>query len=196
MRNRKFLYIFFLALLLLSCSNKNSTVGFYSTSASISDEIDTTVVDDSEITDATAYSNDYNESNIVAIPFNVKNGVKTVPVTINDVIGVDMIVDTGCSGALISVSEARYLAEKGALTIDDLLGAENIVIADGSIVENMVVHLKKLSIGGKLIATDVTATVSNNIQAPLLLGNEVLNRVKSIAIDNEKRQILFQLYWK
>lgn len=194
MRNRKFLYIFFLALLLLSCSNKKSTVGFYSTSASISDEIDTTVVDDSEITDATAYSNDYNESNIVAIPFNVKNGVKTVPVTINDVIGVDMIVDTGCSGALISVSEARYLAEKGALTIDDLLGAENIVIADGSIVENMVVHLKKLSIGGKLTATDVTATVSNNIQAPLLLGNEVLNRVKSIAIDNEKRQILFQLY--
>lgn len=194
MRNRKFLYIFFLALLLLSCSNKKSTVGFYSTSASISDEIDTTVVDDSETTDATAYSNDYNESNIVAIPFNVKNGVKTVSVTINDVIGVDMIVDTGCSGALISVSEARYLAEKGALTIDDLLGAENTVIADGSIVENMVVHLKKLSIGGKLTATDVTATVSNNIQAPLLLGNEVLNRVKSIAIDNEKRQILFQLY--
>lgn len=179
---------------MFSCNNKNSTVDFYSSYDGLSDEADTAMVDDSEIVDTVAADDDYHESDIVAIPFKVKNGVKMVSVTINDVIGVDMIVDTGCSGALISQSEARYLAEKGALTIDDVVGSGKSVIADGSIVENTVVHLNKLTIGGRLTATDVTATVSNNIQAPLLLGNEVFNRVKAIAIDNEKQLILFQLY--
>lgn len=138
--------------------------------------------------------NDYDSNdNVVAIPFNVKEGVKVVPVTINDLIGVDMIIDTGCSGAMISLSEARYLVEKGSLTIDDVIGEGQSKIADGSIVENMFVRLKKITIGDELTATDVVATVSNSISAPLLLGNEVLDRVKTIAIDNENQLILFLL---
>lgn len=138
--------------------------------------------------------NDYDSNdNVVAIPFTVKEGVKIVPVTINDLIGVDMIIDTGCSGAMISLSEARYLIEKGSLTIDDVIGEGRSKIADGSIVENMVVRLNKITIGDELTATDVVATVSNSISAPLLLGNEVLDRVKTIAIDNDNQLILFLL---
>lgn len=133
------------------------------------------------------------EDDVVSIPFKEQGGVKTVEVNINDAIGVDMIVDTGCSGALISLSEARYLAEKGALSPDDIIGSSKSMIADGSIVENTVVVLRKLTIGGKLEATDVEATVSENISAPLLLGNEVLGRVKSISIDNDNKCILFKL---
>lgn len=186
MTNRLSTYSLFLLLFLSSCSNKRSNVSFYSSYNGNTNVADTAELDDLEEAET--------EDNIVAVPFQVRNGVKTISVTINDVIGVDMIVDTGCSGALISVSEARYLAEKGALTIDDVVGTNHSVIADGSIVEDMVVHLNKLTIGGKLTATDVTATVSKNIQAPLLLGNEILNRVKAIGIDNEKQLILFQLY--
>lgn len=131
------------------------------------------------------------ESDIVAIPFIVQDGVKLVDVEINDAIKVKMIVDTGCSGALISLSEARYLAEIGSLTADDILGEGQSMVADGRIVVNAMVRLKKLTIGGQLKALDVTATVSDNISAPLLLGNEVLDRVKSIVIDNEENQILF-----
>lgn len=133
------------------------------------------------------------EDDVVSIPYKEVGGVKTVEVNINDVIGVDMIIDTGCSGALISLSEARYLAEKGGLASDDIVGSSQAVIADGSIVENTVVILRKITIGGKLEATDVEATVSNSISAPLLLGNEVLGRVKSISIDNDNKCILFKL---
>lgn len=130
---------------------------------------------------------------IISIPFREQAGVKVVDVKINDVIGVEMIIDTGCSGALISLSEARYLAEKGTLTANDIIGSTQSMVADGRIVENMVVRLRKITIGGKLEATDVEATVSSNMSAPLLLGNEVLGRVSSISIDNENKNILFKL---
>lgn len=135
---------------------------------------------------------DTDESEI-AVPFKNTNGVKTVEVKINDAIGVDMIVDTGCSGTLISLSEARYLAEKGELSQDDILGTSQSLIADGSIAVNSVVRLRKLTIANKLSATDVTATVSDNISAPLLLGNEVFDRVKEFTIDNDNQQIIFHL---
>lgn len=134
------------------------------------------------------------DDNLVTVPFQIRNGVKTVSVMINDVISVDMIIDTGCSGALISLNEAMYLVNKGEITSEDIVGQGQSMIADGSIVENMVVRLRKLTIGGVLEANNVNATISNNIQAPLLLGNEVLDRVKSISIDNENRQLLFNLY--
>lgn len=140
------------------------------------------------------YTPDKDPNNIVAIPFSVIGGVKTLPVTINGIINVDMIVDTGCSGCLISLSEARYLFEKGQLTDDDFIGIGQSTIADGSIVENMVVRIKKIEIGGKLQASNIAATVSRNVAAPLLLGNEVLDRVRAISIDNESQCILFNLY--
>lgn len=172
-------------LTLAGCKSKNDTntsVSFYSAADYESDGAETSGSDFS------------GNGEVIAVPYRMEGGVKKVNVTINDVIGVDMIVDTGCSGALISLSEARYLAEKGALTSDDILGTTQSQIADGSIVENGVVLLRKVSIGGKITATDVTATVSENLNAPLLLGNEVLDRVKSISIDNEGQQILFEMY--
>lgn len=150
-----------------------------------------------ELVDSTEYSdyedNSINTSNIVAIPFIVENGVKYVDVKINDAIGVNMIIDTGCSGAMISLSEARYLVEKGTLTVDDVVGESKSLVADGRLVDNMIVRLHKITIGDKLSAENVMATISSNIDAPLLLGNEVLDRVKTIAIDNENQAILFYL---
>jgi len=133
----------------------------------------------------------FDETDIVTVPFIVQDGVKMVDVEINDAINVKMIVDTGCSGALISLSEARYLAEIGSLTEKDIIGEGKSMVADGRIVVNAMVRLRKMTIGGLLTASGVTATVSDNISAPLLLGNEVLDRVKSIVIDNEENQILF-----
>ena len=35
--------------------------------------------------------------------------------------------------------------------------------------------------------------VSNNINAPLLLGNEILDRLATIKIDNEQEALIFKL---
>lgn len=154
--------------LLLSCSSeKKDKVAYYSLEES------------PDIYDSGLQSGDE-----VEIPFREEGGVKYITVNVNGV-GFEMIFDTGCSGALISLAEAQYLAEKGKLTKEDILGMTQSQIADGSIVENMVVNLKEVIIGDRIRYPDVTATVSSNINAPLLLGNEVLNRHASVTIDNE-----------
>ena len=104
-----------------------------------------------------------------------------------------MIFDTGCSGTLISIAEANYLYQKGLLTENDFLGISKSMIADGSIVDNMVINLKEVIIADQILCPNVEATVSKNIDAPLLLGNEILNRTESYTIDNINRTITFKL---
>lgn len=171
---RIFLYCSF-ALLLLSCGGKKKKTSQY-----ISD-----------------VNMDISNSELVEVPYKEDCGVKFIHVKVNG-IGWDMILDTGCSGTLLSLSEARYMAEKGLLVQQDVLGTSQSQIADGSIVENTVVRLKHVSI----IASDdrtidcynVIATVSNNINAPLLLGNEVLDEVAyDYTIDNSRKVISFNV---
>lgn len=134
----------------------------------------------------------YTQENKIIVPYRNENGVKYVAVKVNGV-GFDMIFDTGCSGALISVAEANYLYQKGKLTQEDIIGTTQSQIADGSVVENMVVNLKEVLINDQIRCTDVNAIVSSNIASPLLLGNEVLDRVATITIDNENETLIFKL---
>lgn len=128
----------------------------------------------------------------VSVPFREEGGVKFIPVSVNGV-AFDMILDSGCSTALITVAEANYLYNKGRLTENDVLGASKSTIADGSIVENMVINLRQVVIGGKILCTDVQASVVENAHAPLLLGNDVLDRVASYSINNQTKTIDFIL---
>lgn len=133
------------------------------------------------------------ERETISIPYVEKNGVKYIAVKINGGPTFDMIVDTGCSGVLISIKEAQYLAQSGLLTEEDYRGNALSSIADGSIVENMVFNIKEMIIGGKIVCPDVNVTVSNNISAPMLLGNGVFDRISSFSIDNANKQIIFHL---
>lgn len=143
---------------------------------------------------------DYSSENIldeetINVPFVEQNGVKYVSAKINGV-SIDMIFDTGCSQTLISLLEAQMLAKRGLLTEDDYQGTTKSAIADGTIVEDMVFNLRTLElIAGdrSIICNNVLAQVSSNIQAPVLLGNGVLDRTASYTIDNEKKVIKFIL---
>lgn len=182
----KYLALLLVATFFVSCDGKKKRPAFYDNGA---DTIVDSVAYDDDI------SSDYEQmtdAEIISIPFTEKNGVKYVKVSVNG-FGFEMIFDTGCSGTLISVAEANYLYQKGYLTQDDIIGVTQSQIADGSIVENMVINLKEVIIDGKIRCTDVTATVSSNNNAPLLLGNEVLNRVAAYAVDNENKTINFKL---
>lgn len=128
----------------------------------------------------------------VAVPFRYNGGVKYLPVRVNGY-SFEMIFDTGCSDALISLAEANYLYQKGVLTTDDVLGIGNSTIADGSIVENMIVNLREVVVGDKIVCHDVKASVSNNTKAPLLLGNGVMDRLAAVTVDNENEVIIFKM---
>ena len=183
--NTKVLLVLLFAFCFYSCKEKKTQVPVFESSEE--------TMYDSDSSENEEMDTDESDLSEIAVPFKVNHGVKTVEVKINDAIGVDMIVDTGCSGTLISLSEAKYLAEKGELSQDDVLGTSQSLIADGTITVNSVIRLRKLTIANKLSATYVTATVSDNIAAPLLLGNEVFDRVKEFTIDNDNQQIIFHL---
>lgn len=182
----KYSILCFMVVFFVSCTSEKKKHAFYDKSV------------DAE-TDSLFYNNgisignsQMSKSEIISIPFTEQGGVKCINVTVNGV-GLEMIFDTGCSHTQISIAEAKYLYQKGKLKQEDLLGHTNAQIADGSIVEAMVVNLKEVVLDGKIIFKDVKATVSSNNDAPLLLGNEILDRVASYVIDNENYIIKFKL---
>lgn len=174
---KKFLTFTCLILLLLSSCEKRKKIYI---------DMDTSVDTATESMDNSL------EGTEISVPYREVSGVKIVNVRVNGV-GFDMIFDTGCSETLISPAEAIYLLQKGLLTENDIIGYTKSMIADGSIVENTVVNLKVVSIEGKVNCYNVKAVVSNNLSAPLLLGNEALDQVASYTIDNENNNILFKL---
>lgn len=176
-----------LACLTISCGGETEKKpAFYES------EVDDETTKSTQTEEASSNFNEMSNSNIISVPFKEQSGVKFVNVSVNG-FGFEMIFDTGCSGTLISVAEANYLYQKGYLTKNDILGVSQSQIADGSIVENMVINLKEVIIDGKILCSDVRAIVSANNNAPLLLGNEVLNRVAAYAIDNQNKTIIFKL---
>lgn len=131
----------------------------------------------------------------IEVPFSRQGGVKYVSVKVNG-LSTDMIFDTGCSQNLLSLHEAQQLAARGLLSREDYMGKSKSVIADGSIVEDAMYSLRTLEIiGGSepIICRDVVVQVSSNTDAPVLLGNGVLDRVASYTIDNEEDVIRFKL---
>ena len=182
----KVIFLLLAGTLSVSCQQKKKPLSFYGESDVIED---TTGVAETLAEPQIAYDADSE----VAVPFEEQSGVKLIDVTVNGQFTVKMILDSGCSGTLISIAEAKYLYEKGCFTEEDILGTTKSQIADGSIVENMVINLRQLVIGGQIACSNVAATVSANAQAPLLLGNEVLNRALAYSVDNENKLIKFKL---
>lgn len=169
---RNILTLIITGLLLCSCSNSDQN------SFNLNDYMDT---------------GDYTGGDEIRVPFTTKRGVKYIPCLLNGLINIDMIFDSGCSGATISIEEANYLASKGVLTMEDYKRKGYSGIADGSIVENMVFNIRSIVIDNKLECTDVEVTVINNPNAPLLLGNDILDRLPRYIVDNENQEIVFIL---
>lgn len=165
------------------------TDGSSASNTSSSDEAEES---DSAFRDKASPGDTSPSSESIEIPYREQGGVKYVKVEVNGM-GVEMIFDTGASNTLISMAEARYLYEKGQLTADDILGKSSSRVASGDIVQNTVVRLREVVIGGRLRCENVIATVSDNVGAPLLLGNEVLNRAAAFTIDNERKVVRFML---
>lgn len=140
-------------------------------------------------------SNVVNESGTIDVPFKLESGVKYVQVKING-LSTDMVFDTGCSTTLISVLEAQQLVKRGLLSQDDFIGTTEAIIADGSVVEDAVFNIRTLELtdGNRtIICRNVLTQVSSNADAPVLLGNGVLDRVASYTIDNDAKVIRFKL---
>lgn len=119
----------------------------------------------------------------VSINMQKENGVYKVPCIVNG-LRMKFIFDTGASVVSLSLTEAKFMIENDYITKDDIIGKGKSQIADGSIVENTVVNLKEIKIGG-LILNDVQATVIHDFGAPLLLGQSAIQKLGSVTIDGD-----------
>ncbi len=120
----------------------------------------------------------------------VENGVRYVWIKING-LNLRFIFDTGASSICISPAEVAVLYRQGTLKKEDILDIEYFQDATGRISAGTKIILREVQIGNKVLK-DVSATVVNNIDAPLLMGQSILERFGSIEIDNANNKIIFK----
>jgi aspartyl protease family protein len=118
------------------------------------------------------------------------NGVYEIPTEING-IKMNFIFDTGAGMISMSNTEAGFLYKQGKLTDEDIIGSENFIDANGDVTEGLVIRLKEVKIGNKVLY-DVEASIVNNLKAPLLFGQSALAQFGKVSIDYDKSQITFE----
>jgi len=119
-----------------------------------------------------------------------QNGVYMIPVYING-IRMYFIFDTGASLISISSTEAMFLYKQGKLTSEDIKGTANFTDANGDVSEGTIIILREVKIGNKVL-TNVEASVVNNLEAPILMGQSALEKFGKISIDYRKNEISFE----
>ena len=116
-------------------------------------------------------------------------GVYYVPIIV-DGVSLKFIFDTGASSISISSAEAAVLYKQGMLAQEDVKGSQQFVDATGNVSVGAVINLRTVTIGD-ITLHNVEASVVDNIQAPLLLGQTALSKFGKISIDYDNNIIEF-----
>lgn len=119
----------------------------------------------------------------IAIKMDSIAGIYQVPCYVNGV-KMNFIFDTGATNVCISLTEALFLSKNGYLDKEDIIGKSQMIIADGSLIDNTEINLHSIDVAGILL-TDVKATVVSSLNAPLLLGQTALKRLGKIEIEGD-----------
>ncbi|MDY6381943.1 MAG: retropepsin-like aspartic protease [Bacteroidales bacterium] len=179
----------FCIVLLFACSDKqnNTDFGLDSPYEALSGG------EASEDAEYNTFSEDIGNSTLWKIPYTEYSGLVIIPVSVNGM-KLDMIFDTGASTTTITLAEAQYLFSKGLMAEDDIIDVEQYGTADGGVSVGLRVLLKKLSIGNnnEIQISNVEATIVENQQAPLLLGQSVFKLFSQVSIDRENKVVVFK----
>jgi len=116
-------------------------------------------------------------------------GTYEFPVEINGVLRINLIFDSGASEVSISPDVALTLLRTGTISDADWLPSKEFQFADGSTARSQRFVIRKLNIGGNFIY-NVAASISNNLEAPLLLGQSALSKLGKIQIDYENDALI------
>ncbi len=122
-------------------------------------------------------------SNSNTIKLEKSSGVYTIPVVLNSVLKLNFIYDSGASDVSISSDVALTLIKTGTLSQTDFIGTQKYQFADGSYATSKVFYIRELKIGNQSIQ-NVKASISNSIDAPMLLGQSVMQKFGRLIIDN------------
>ena len=113
-----------------------------------------------------------------------EGGTFLIPGKVNGV-ELNFVFDTGASNVCLSAAEAIFMLKNGYLNQEDIKGTSYAQIANGDIVENTEIVLRKVEVGG-IVINNVRATVSHNLDAPLLFGQSAIQKLGPIQLNGDK----------
>jgi aspartyl protease family protein len=177
MKNLTFVFFLCFSILLTNCSRKRQA------------RETNTVSSRTDRTQRTRYESPVTHGE-TSVKMRKADGVYYVPCKINGT-EMEFIFDTGASDITMSLTEAIFLYKQGKLSDDDFIGRQQYQIADGSIHEGTVVILRKVQIGNWELS-NIQASIVDNMEAPLLLGQSALAKFGKISIDYKKNEIIFE----
>ena len=120
----------------------------------------------------------------VTITMEESGGVYKVPCTVNG-LKMKFVFDTGASMVSLSQSMASFMLDNGYLSENDYIGKSQTQIADGSIIDVLVVNLKDFEVGGFHLS-NVTATVKEGQNVPLLMGQSAIEKLGKVSLSGNK----------
>ena len=123
-----------------------------------------------------------------AVPMKKDGGVYVVPVSLNGVVTVDCIVDSGASDVNIPADVFRQLQRAGAVRQSDMVGVEEYTLADGSSERGRTFRIRSLKVGG-IVVTNVLASIGGD-GSSALLGQSFLERFRSWSLDNMRHTLV------
>lgn len=126
----------------------------------------------------------------IVVAMTQNRGVYEIPVIVN-CIAMHFIFDTGASNVSLSETEATIMYRQGLITDDDIKGSKQFVDANGDINEGTIINLKEINIGGRVVK-NVSASVVHSQNAPLLLGQSLMERFGKFTMDYKKATITFE----
>lgn len=127
---------------------------------------------------------------ISEVPFTKQGGVTKVKCEING-LPLHFIFDTGASDVTISRVEATFMLKNNYLSSNDIIGKSKYMDANGDISVGTVINLRKVCFAGMELE-NVRASVVDNNNAPLLLGQTILSRLGKVEIDYENSKLVIK----
>lgn len=132
----------------------------------------------------------------VIVPFERGSGdVARIQVSLNGE-PFNMVWDTGASITCISALELLKLAKEDKIQLDDYQGAIALKIADGSTTESLIFNIREIYIPARdnqyLILHDIEASVSTNDDAPLLIGQNIIQNLPRHTFREDEGVIEFE----
>lgn len=120
-------------------------------------------------------------ANKIRVPFERTDGsLAQIQISFNGV-PFNMWWDTGASMTCISALELQKLQKEGKIKLDDYVGSAIAQIADGSTSQNYIYNIHEIYIPALdnqyMILHDVDAAVSPNPEAPLLIGQNIIQNL-------------------
>ena len=123
------------------------------------------------------------------VPLTKSGGVYELPATLNEMLTLRFVVDSGAAEVVVPVEAVMILLKAGTVTERDFLPGATYVLADGSRIKSPRFLIRRLQVGDRVIK-DVKATIGKK-GSSLLLGQSCLEKLPNWRLDTTREVFVF-----